>query len=37
VLELADEFGGFPFDFGIPSGGVVICDRPVREVVLVEW
>ncbi|AHI01441.1 error-prone DNA polymerase [Kutzneria albida] len=37
VLELADELEGFPRHLGIHSGGMVICDRPVGEVVPVEW
>ncbi|MGI8798948.1 MAG: error-prone DNA polymerase [Pseudonocardia sp.] len=37
VLELADELLGFPRHLGIHSGGMVICDRPVSEVVPVEW
>ncbi len=37
VVELADELLGFPRHLGIHSGGMVICDRPVSEVVPVEW
>ncbi len=37
VIELADELLGFPRHLGIHSGGMVICDRPVSEVVPVEW
>jgi error-prone DNA polymerase len=37
VTELADELLGFPRHLGIHSGGMVICDRPVSEVVPVEW
>ncbi|MDN5750200.1 MAG: error-prone DNA polymerase, partial [Pseudonocardia sp.] len=37
VSELADELLGFPRHLGIHSGGMVICDRPVSEVVPVEW
>ena len=37
VVELADELLGFPRHLGIHSGGMVICDRPVAEVVPVEW
>ncbi len=37
VLGLADELLGFPRHLGIHSGGMVICDRPVSEVVPVEW
>ncbi|WP_433275843.1 error-prone DNA polymerase [Pseudonocardia xinjiangensis] len=37
VVELANELLGFPRHLGIHSGGMVICDRPVSEVVPVEW
>lgn len=37
VVALADELIGFPRHLGIHSGGMVICDRPVAEVVPVEW
>ncbi|MEM9033405.1 MAG: error-prone DNA polymerase [Actinomycetota bacterium] len=37
VLELAAEVEHFPRHLGIHSGGMVICDRPVVEVVPVEW
>ena len=37
VGELANELLGFPRHLGIHSGGMVICDRPVAEVVPVEW
>ncbi|MCX6467659.1 MAG: error-prone DNA polymerase [Pseudonocardiales bacterium] len=37
VVALADELLGFPRHLGIHSGGMVICDRPVSEVVPVEW
>jgi error-prone DNA polymerase len=37
VVELADDLLGFPRHLGIHSGGMVICDRPVSEVVPVEW
>lgn len=37
VVELADGLLGFPRHLGIHSGGMVICDRPVSEVVPVEW
>nr|WP_239028803.1 error-prone DNA polymerase [Pseudonocardia acidicola] len=37
VLALADQLLGFPRHLGIHSGGMVICDRPVCEVVPVEW
>ncbi|MGI8794962.1 MAG: error-prone DNA polymerase [Acidimicrobiales bacterium] len=37
VLELAAQVENFPRHLGIHSGGMVICDRPVSEVVPVEW
>jgi error-prone DNA polymerase len=37
VRVLANELLGFPRHLGIHSGGMVICDRPVSEVVPVEW
>ncbi len=37
VGELANQLLGFPRHLGIHSGGMVICDRPVAEVVPVEW
>jgi error-prone DNA polymerase len=37
VGELANQLLGFPRHLGIHSGGMVICDRPVSEVVPVEW
>jgi error-prone DNA polymerase len=37
VMELAGQLLGFPRHLGIHSGGMVICDRPVSEVVPVEW
>ncbi|MEJ3656128.1 error-prone DNA polymerase [Actinomycetes bacterium KLBMP 9759] len=37
VVDLAEELMGFPRHLGIHSGGMVICDRPVSEVVPVEW
>jgi error-prone DNA polymerase len=37
VVALADEIGDAPRHLGIHSGGMVICDRPVSEVVPVEW
>jgi error-prone DNA polymerase len=36
VLELASQVARFPRHLGIHSGGMVICDRPVVEVVPVE-
>jgi error-prone DNA polymerase len=37
VLDLAAQVQGFPRHLGIHSGGMVLCDRPVAEVVPVEW
>ncbi|WBT09291.1 error-prone DNA polymerase [Corynebacterium sp. SCR221107] len=37
VTELATEFLGQPRHLGIHSGGMVICDRPIAEVVPTEW
>lgn len=37
VLDLANRISRFPRHLGIHSGGMVICDRPVCEVVPVEW
>jgi error-prone DNA polymerase len=37
VLQLAEQLQGYPRHLGIHSGGMVICDRPVSEVVPVEW
>ena len=37
VLAMSDQLLGFPRHLGIHSGGMVICDRPVSEVVPVEW
>jgi error-prone DNA polymerase len=36
VMELAGQVANFPRHLGIHSGGMVICDRPVVEVVPVE-
>jgi error-prone DNA polymerase len=36
VLALAHQIGDAPRHLGIHSGGMVICDRPVSEVVPVE-
>lgn len=36
VLELAEQFGDLPRHLGIHSGGMVISDQPVSEVVPVE-
>ena len=37
VLGLAARIEGFPRHLGIHSGGMVISDRPVSEIVPVEW
>ena len=37
VLELAAEVEDFPRHLGIHSGGMVLADRPVSEVVPIEW
>jgi error-prone DNA polymerase len=37
VLWLANQIGDAPRHLGIHSGGIVLCDRPVSEVVPVEW
>ena len=37
VAALAEQMLGFPRHLGIHSCGMVICDRPVSEVVPVEW
>ncbi|OLL74041.1 DNA polymerase III alpha subunit [Pseudonocardia sp. Ae168_Ps1] len=37
LLDLAGQLMGAPRHLGIHSGGMVICDRPVSEVVPVEW
>ncbi len=37
VISLAKQVENFPRHLGIHSGGMVICDRPVSEVVPVEW
>ncbi|MGD7002781.1 error-prone DNA polymerase [Corynebacterium halotolerans] len=37
VLELAERFRGQPRHLGIHSGGMVICDRPIADVVPTEW
>ncbi|WP_257181062.1 error-prone DNA polymerase [Corynebacterium cystitidis] len=37
VAALADEFLGQPRHLGIHSGGMVICDRPIADVVPTEW
>ncbi|WP_445228171.1 error-prone DNA polymerase [Corynebacterium sp. H78] len=37
VAELADKLKGQPRHLGIHSGGMVICDRPIADVVPTEW
>lgn len=37
VAELAEAFIGQPRHLGIHSGGMVICDRPIAQVVPTEW
>lgn len=37
VEKLAKKFLGQPRHLGIHSGGMVICDRPIADVVPVEW
>lgn len=37
VSDLAEQFKGQPRHLGIHSGGMVICDRPIADVVPVEW
>lgn len=37
VCTLAEEFIGQPRHLGIHSGGMVICDRPIADVVPIEW
>ncbi|HJD79440.1 MAG TPA: error-prone DNA polymerase [Corynebacterium pollutisoli] len=37
VVALAAQFKGQPRHLGIHSGGMVICDRPIADVVPVEW
>ena len=37
VAELAAQLKGQPRHLGIHSGGMVICDRPIADVVPVEW
>jgi error-prone DNA polymerase len=37
VVDLADQVAEFPRHLGIHPGGMVICDRPVVEVIPVEW
>lgn len=37
VEALADQFEGQPRHLGIHSGGMVLCDRPIADVVPMEW
>ena len=37
VQQLAEQLRGQPRHLGIHSGGMVICDRPIADVVPVEW
>lgn len=37
VVELAAQLYGQPRHLGIHSGGMVICDRPLADVVPTEW
>ncbi|AWB81326.1 error-prone DNA polymerase [Corynebacterium yudongzhengii] len=37
VAELAAQFERHPRHLGIHSGGMVICDRPIADVVPTEW
>ena len=37
VRKLAEQLRGQPRHLGIHSGGMVICDRPIADVVPVEW
>ena len=37
VSQLAEQFLGQPRHLGIHSGGMVLCDRPIADVVPVEW
>ncbi|HET6286876.1 MAG TPA: error-prone DNA polymerase, partial [Amycolatopsis sp.] len=37
VVELACALEDFPRHLGIHSGGMVICEQPVSEVVPIEW
>ncbi|GAB3592651.1 Error-prone DNA polymerase [Corynebacterium faecale] len=37
VVELAGQLTGHPRHLGIHSGGMVICDRPIADVVPTEW
>lgn len=37
VRALAEQFEGQPRHLGIHSGGMVLCDRPISDVVPMEW
>ena len=37
VRQLAEQLIGQPCHLGIHSGGMVICDRPIADVVPTEW
>ena len=37
IYETCDRLDGFPRHLGIHSGGMVIADRPLHEVVPIEW
>lgn len=37
VIQLAEQLRRLPRHMGIHSGGMVLCDRPVSQVVPVEW
>ena len=37
VIRLAEQFRGHPRHLSIHSGGMVICDRPIADVVPVQW
>ena len=37
VSHLAEQFRGQPRHLGIHSGGMVLCDRPIADVVPMEW
>ena len=37
VSHLAEKFRGQPRHLGIHSGGMVLCDRPIADVVPMEW
>ncbi|MDO5031228.1 error-prone DNA polymerase [Corynebacterium sp.] len=37
VEKLAEQFLGQPRHLGIHSGGMVLCDRPIADVVPTEW